>query len=162
MNDPVNSPNMLGAMGSSDVSNADWYSLVFNTGTILAGGTSTTEVTLDGAGDFVVTHMLGTFWIVAALASSVINTPLPRDADPSSASNLMPNLSMVSVLISTRSWQWMNNSVRANQILCNGTNRNWFFVNPKIPARDTVSIASTNGAAVSIAGQYVFMGYRTH
>ncbi len=152
----------LGALGIGDQPGKDPYWLTFDFSTTIAntGGTQTVTANVDAAGDFIVNRMLGVFWIVSASSSSVARTPLPFDSINENSSNELPTMSQVRLLISSRSWQWMNNPVAANLILSDARHPTWFNVNPLLRARDVISMTAYNDGAMDIRGQVIFQGYR--
>jgi hypothetical protein len=125
-----------------------------------SGGTTGIAVQIDSMGHFCIGRMNATFWIVAALATAVAGSLLPMEPDPSSASNQMPNMGMLTCAFSSNSWQWQNTPTRMN-LLC-GTARfpNWRSINPVVAANDTLICTIVNNAAVAVRGQVSLEGYR--
>jgi hypothetical protein len=132
----------------------------FTAADIAVGGTTSISIQIDAMGHFCIGRMNATFWIVAALNTAVAGTILPMEPDPSSASNQMPNMGMLTGAFSSNSWQWQNTPTRMN-LLC-GTARfpNWRSINPVVAANDTLTATIVNNAAVAVRGQISLEGYR--
>lgn len=154
---------MLGAKNPESIASAKHraWSMSFDFGNIVAGGTQTVIVRNDQARLFVVDYIVGCSYLTAAASPSIAGTLLADYGDPSppaSVGNTLSSTALIDVEFSTDNGPWMSGPIAWPNLI--GTARQPFAPRFNWAASPGVQVRCvlTNGTAAGISGQIVLHG----